>query len=107
MRNDCAQPGGIPTGTLAPSPLSTAGRSSDRIFRVAPGPMRRGLRIAIGGMPSGPRRRPHGNSGLSCSPFSSWSPAARRRTRRPFSDHALVPTAAWFAREQLRFVPNG
>jgi hypothetical protein len=36
-------------------PLRTAGRNSGRIRRVAPGPMRRGLRIAIGGMQSGPR----------------------------------------------------
>jgi hypothetical protein len=69
-------------GTLAPSLLRTAGRNSGRIWRVVPGPTRRGLRIAVGGLPSGPHAVVFmGAPNLSYSPFSSRSPAGTQETR--------------------------
>jgi hypothetical protein len=76
---DCVSLGGIPTGTLAPlhrelQAQDLACRPRDRCAG--------GLRIAICGMPSGSRAVVFtGTPRLSCSPFSSCSPAARRRTR--------------------------
>jgi hypothetical protein len=37
----CVPPGGIPTSTLVPPPLRTAGHNGCRVSRVVPGPMRR------------------------------------------------------------------